>query len=92
MRHLTLRGGRLPFEVVGDEVELLAVEHRGDCMLVDPDLLVRPQAFGELIERAAHLGADVGDQFGIEQQRLGCPTQRLERLELHRCEGVGAAR
>ena len=87
VRHLALRRGRLPLEVVGQQVELLAVEHRGDLVLGDEHLLVRLQAFGEVVERHTHLGADVGDEIGIEHERIARPAQRVERADLHRGEG-----
>ncbi len=74
MRYLTLRHGRPPLEVVGDEMVLLAVEHRRQLVLGDEQFLVRLESLGELVERDAHLGTDVGHQIRIEQQWLGRPT------------------
>jgi hypothetical protein len=67
-------------------VELLAVEHRGDLVLGDEHLLVRAQTLGELVERDPHLGADVGDEIGIEHERLARTAQRLEGADLDRRE------
>jgi hypothetical protein len=63
-------------------VELLAVEHRGDLVLGDEHLLVRAQPLGELVEGDAHLGADVGDEVGVEHERLARAAQRLEGADL----------
>ena len=74
MGYLTFGRCRPPLEVVGDEMELLAVEHRRQLVLGDEHLLVRLEALGELVERDAHLGTDVGHHIRIEQQWLGRPT------------------
>ena len=86
MSDLALRRGRLPLEVVRQDVELLAVERRGDLVLGDEHLLARLKALCEVIERDPHLGADVGDDVRVEHERLARAAERIERADLDRRE------
>ena len=81
MRHLALRGGRLPLEVVGDEMELLAVECRGDLVLGDEDLLLRLQALSEMGLAVLQMTGRGAFGFGVKQREALKPGYEENQIE-----------
>ena len=72
------------------EVLDLAAEHARERVLAH-EQRVLAEALAERLEGGHDVVFELGDQLGVEHDRLGGAAQRLERAPLQRCQGVERA-